>query len=77
MRVVVDVMGTLKKFLQDNQGRFEMEVEEGTTVTELLKGLGFALEEPWNASLNGTLASPSDALSNGSVLLVFPPITGG
>jgi len=42
----------------------------------LLK-MGMDLDEPWNASLDGTLASPSDLVSEGSVVLVFPPITGG
>ena len=39
--------------------------------------LGVDLYDPWNASLDGTLADPSDKVSDGSHLIVFPPITGG
>ena len=77
MHVVVDVMGTLRRFLENGQGRVELEVEEGVTIGEVLLKLGMDLDEPWNASLDGTLASPSDLVSEGSVVLVFPPITGG
>jgi molybdopterin converting factor small subunit len=77
MHVVVDVMGTLRRFLENGQGRVVLEVEEGMTIGEVLLKLGMDLEEPWNASLDGTLASPSDQVSEGSVVLVFPPITGG
>ena len=77
MRVIVEVLGTLRQFLQDGQGHVELEVEEDCTVREVLLRLGIDLNEPWNASLNGALASPTDTVSEGSVLLVFPPITGG
>ncbi|MBI4281936.1 MAG: MoaD/ThiS family protein [Chloroflexi bacterium] len=77
MRVVVEVLGTLQRFVQGGEGRVELEVEEGCTVEEALLKVGIDLYEPWNASLDGTLASLSDTVSEGSVLLVFPPITGG
>ncbi|MBF8266719.1 MAG: hypothetical protein HW388_227 [Dehalococcoidia bacterium] len=77
MRVIVDVLGTLQQFLQNGKGRVELEVEGGCTVREVLVKRGIDLNEPWNASLNGTLASPSDTVPEGSVLLVFPPIIGG
>ncbi|MFC1935160.1 MoaD/ThiS family protein [Chloroflexota bacterium] len=77
MRVVVEAYGTIQRFLPDGQRRVEIEVEENTTVGEVLLKLGVDVNEPWNASLDGTLANPSDTVSEGSVLLVFPPIGGG
>ena len=77
MRVVVEVMGELRRYLPDGHGSTPMDVPDGTTVVELLKLLGVDELDPWNASLNGTLASPSDKLSEGSEVLFFPPISGG
>jgi molybdopterin converting factor small subunit len=77
MRVVVETYGTLRRLLPDGQRRVELEVEDDTTVRELLLKLGMDENEPWNASLNGTLAKPSDVVSEGSFLIVFPPIAGG
>ncbi len=77
MRVVVEMYGTFRRFLQDGQRRVEMEVEENTTVRDVLLKLGMDLDEPWNASLNGTLATPLDIVPEGAILMVFPPITGG
>lgn len=77
MRVAVEALGTLARFLPSGQSSVELEVAEGCTVQEVLLKLGIGLTESWNASLNGTLARLSDKVSEGSVLLVFPPITGG
>jgi len=77
MRVLVEAYGVLQRFLPDEQRRVELDVEDGITVRELLRKLGVDVNEPWNASLNGTLANPSDTVPEGSLLLVFPPIAGG
>ena len=77
MRVVVEAYGGLQGFLEDGRRRLEMDVKENATVEEVLLQVGIDLEQPWNASLNGTLATPLDTVSEGSVILVFPPIAGG
>lgn len=77
MRVLVEVYGDLQRFLKDGQQRVALEVEEHTTVIGVLIKLGIDVKEPWNASLNGTLAAPSDPVSEGATILVFPPIAGG
>lgn len=77
MRVTVDVMGPLQRFIKDGQRRVEVEVEEGTTLLDLLIQMGIDTHEPWNASLNGTLGDSSSVLTEGSFLIVFPPIAGG
>ena len=77
MRVVVDVMGPLQRFIKDQQRRVEVEVEEGTTLLGLLIQLGIDTNEPWNASLNGTLGHSSNVLTEESSVIVFPPIAGG
>ncbi len=77
MRVTVEMLGPLQRFNQGGQSKAELDLEDHLTVRELLMTLGMDMNEPWNAALNGTLAKPSDVLSDGSLLLVFPPIEGG
>ena len=77
MRVTVEMYGQFQQFNKGGQRRAELELEDNLTVRDLLTSLGVDVNEPWNAGLNGTLASPSDRLSDGSVLIVFPPIEGG
>lgn len=77
MRITIEMHGPLQRFNKSGLPRAELDLEEGLTVRELLLRLGMDLDEPWNAALNGTLAGPSDMLSEGSLLMVFPPIEGG
>jgi molybdopterin converting factor small subunit len=77
MRVTVEMHGPLQRFNRGGQLRAELDLEDNLTVRDLLMRLGMDMDEPWNAGLDGTLAGPSDKLSDGSVLIVFPPIEGG
>ncbi|OFW26765.1 MAG: hypothetical protein A3H27_04800 [Acidobacteria bacterium RIFCSPLOWO2_02_FULL_59_13] len=77
MRVIVEMYGPLQRYNKDGQRRAELDIEEDVTVRDLLVKLGMDMDEPWNAGLNGTLADPSDKLSEGSLLVVFPPMAGG
>jgi sulfur carrier protein ThiS len=77
MRVTVEMYGPLQRFNQGGQPKAELDLEDNLTVRDLLMSLGMDMDEPWNAALNGALARPSDVLSDGSLLLIFPPIEGG
>ena len=77
MRVTVEMHDALQRFNPGGQRRAELDVRDGVTVGGLLMSLGMDMDEPWNAALDGTLAASSDRLSEGSVLIVFPPIAGG
>lgn len=77
MRVTVEMHGPLQRFNKGGQLRAELDLEHDLSVHDLLLHLGMDMGEPWNAALNGTLAKPSDKVSDGSVLMVFPPIDGG
>ena len=77
MRVTVEMHGPLQRFNKGGQPRAELELEGNLTVRDLLVSLGMDMDEPWNAALDGTLAKPSDKVSEGSLLMVFPPIDGG
>jgi molybdopterin converting factor small subunit len=77
MRVNVKAYGMLSRILSEDGGKVELEVGENVTVEEVLLKLGIDLSQPWNASLNGTLAEPSDVVPEDASILVFPPISGG
>lgn len=77
MRVTIEMHGPLQRFNKGGQPRAELEVEDNLTVRDLLTNLGMDMDEPWNAALDGALARPSDRLSEGALLMVFPPIEGG
>ena len=63
MRVIVEMYGPLQRYNKDGQRRAELDIDEDVTVRDLLVKLGMDMDEPWNAGLNGTLADPSDKLS--------------
>ena len=77
MRVTLEMQGPLQRFNKGGQPRAVLDLEDDLTVQELLARLGMDMDQPWNAALNGTLARPADRVTDGAVLLVFPPIDGG
>ena len=77
MHVTVEMYGPFQQFNKGGQRRAELDLDDELTVRELLTSLGVDVSQPWNAGLNGTLASASDRISDGSLLIVFPPIEGG
>mgnify|MGYP001445801493 CR=1 FL=1 len=77
MLVTVETYGLMKGLFADERRKVEVDIEQNATVLEVLRKVGVEVDQPWNASLNGTLADPSDRVSEGSLILVFPPISGG
>jgi molybdopterin converting factor small subunit len=77
MRVTVESYGLKKGLIADERRKVEVDIEQNATVLEVLRKVGVQVDQPWNASLNGTIADPSDRVSEGSLILVFPPIAGG
>jgi molybdopterin converting factor small subunit len=77
MRVTVETYGLKKGLIADERRKVDVDIEQNATVLEVLRKVGVQVDLPWNASLNGTLADPSDQVSEGSLILVFPPIAGG
>jgi molybdopterin converting factor small subunit len=77
MHVKVELLGDLRQYAKDGGKSIEVEVEEGATVGELMAQLGVSEDAVWNAALEGKLVYPADPLTEGSALLVFPPLAGG
>lgn len=54
-----------------------LELPEGSTVGDVLRAIGMAEDESWNASVDGRLVEGERILRNGEELFVFTPIAGG
>ena len=77
MRVTVETFGLLDPHKPNQRHKVEVQVSDDATVLDVLVHLGVDPDQPWNASINGTLAEDSDRVTEGSSILVFPPISGG
>lgn len=77
MRVKVELQGHLQQYAKDGGNYVEIEIKDGATVGELISQLGVPEESTWNAALDGKLVYNNDLLSDGAVLLLFPPLAGG
>lgn len=76
MRVEVELFGELRN-LSKNGSKFEVEVEEGATIEQLLSQIGVRDEDSWTAAIDGEVAYADNKLADGSKVIVFPPIAGG
>lgn len=77
MRVRVELHGHLQTYAKDGGKCVEIEVKEGATVGELITQLGVSAHTTWNAAMDGKLVYNNDRLSEGAVLMLFPPLAGG
>jgi sulfur carrier protein ThiS len=77
MRVHVRLQGYLHGYTESKSPEFDLELQSGITLAELIHNLKIPDSEVWVASLNGQTAPVSTALSNNDHVMVFPPITGG
>lgn len=79
MRVEVRLYATLRRHLpQARAGEsYEIELEEGATVENLLEALGVPVDGTKQAFVNGITRELDHQLRDGDKVGVFPPIGGG
>ena len=79
MQIEVKLFATFRDHLPPGSNTFSchMEVEPGITVQRVLEGLTLPEDIPKIILINGVHAKPQDALQEGDVLSVFPPVAGG
>lgn len=79
MKVEINLYATLARYLpekiRDNERM--MEVNDGTTVGELLQQLNIPTEKAKLVFLNGVHADVGTELEEGSRIGIFPPVGGG
>lgn len=77
MRIIVELFGELRRFLEKGKDRLELELEEGDAVADLYRRLGIPRGDIYGASVNGEWADPQQRLAEGDRVFLFPPMTGG
>ena len=79
MKVELNLYASLKRYLPEETGgkSLPMELQEGTTVKELLDQLKLPSKAVKVVFLNGVHASGRETLKDGDRLGVFPPVAGG
>ena len=80
MKIQLNLFASLTRFLPDPVGTgFSklVDLEEGTTIEELLDQLKIPREQPKIIFLNGIHAEGTTVLKEGDRLGIFPPLAGG
>jgi len=79
LQVELHLYASFKKFLPGNCGDnyCRLDVEEGTTVKDLLEKIHIPLNAPKVIFLNGIHAKGDEVLKDGDRLGAFPPVAGG
>lgn len=79
MRVEVRLFATLAAFLPPDgrDGAAELEVPEGSTVTEVTRRLGIPPDLARVVLVNGRDVGSEALLSTCDVVTIFPPLAGG
>jgi molybdopterin synthase sulfur carrier subunit len=80
LRVEVKLCASLARYAPETPGKegtVLMEVSQGKTIGEMLKGLKVPLESVKLVFLNGVHSDMNQPLREGDRVGVFPPVAGG
>ena len=80
MKVDLKLCASLAKYAAGTpglEGTVSMEVSEGKTIGEVLKGLKVPLDSVKLVFLNGVHSDMNQTLRDGDRVGVFPPVAGG
>lgn len=76
IRVTVHMHAHLRRFLPEGAASADLDLPEGTAVTDVMSRFG-AQREVWVAAINNEVVQVSARLRDGDCLDLFPPIEGG
>jgi molybdopterin converting factor small subunit len=77
MEIEVKLFATLKKYLPKGSNSIKMDLEDDTTVSDIIEKLNIPPDLPKIILINGVHKKREDVLKNGDVLSIFPPLAGG
>ena len=79
MKIQVALYATLSKYLPPGaeNRKAVIQVEDGTTVREVMNRLGIPADLPNILLVNGRQAPDAAVLKDGETLSIFPPLAGG
>ncbi len=78
-KIVIEVRlyGEMKCFSPGEQAEFKLKIEKGSTVSDVLSILKIPVETQYVVLLNGRRTAGSKIVGAHSILVLFPPISGG
>ena len=79
MKVEVKLFANFQEYLPPGSERYSctLELEEGTTIAQVLARLKIPESQPMVPLVNGIYRKPEDPLQPGDVLSIFPQVAGG
>ena len=79
MKVEVKLFANFQEYLPPGSEKYScaLELEEGTTIAQVLARLKIPESLPMVPLVNGNYRKPEDPLQPGDVLSIFPPVAGG
>jgi len=79
MEIEVNLFASLARLKPADAGRksWQVQCDEGTTVSTLLLQIGIPEKEVKLIFRNGIMSSPEEMLQDGDRLGIFPPVGGG
>lgn len=79
MKVEVKLFANFREHLPPGSDKYAcwLELEEGTTISQVLMKLKIPESVPMILLVNGLHSKVEDVLQPGEVLSVFPPVAGG
>ena len=79
MEIEVKLFATLRDYLPEGSSRFscKMEIDRHTRIQDILSMLKIPDDLPKIILVNGIHGKKDQALKEGDVLSVFPPVAGG
>jgi len=75
MKINVKLFASIRKF--SGKDNLEINIEEGSSVKDLLSKIGIPEDEPLLVILNESTRGKETLLQNGDTLCLFPIIAGG
>ncbi len=79
MKVEIKLFANFQEYLPAGSGKYScfLEIEEGTTIRQILTRLGIPESMPMITLVNGIHRDGENPLHGEDVLSVFPPVAGG
>jgi sulfur-carrier protein len=78
MNITLKLFALLREYIKDHpNGACDIELQEQTTVQDVLSSLRIPGDMPKIILINGVQKTETDLLNDGDTLSVFPPIAGG
>ena len=77
MKVQVKLYAHLRKYAPGDEATFELEINSGTTVAELIEILEIPPTVHRVFWVNGLHAEPDTRLGDEDVVFIHPPVSGG